>query len=149
MTQTTSNRPSQGNRPTTRERRRASFRKIERLEAAATHSPASDQARTIAHLVNFFGGQQTFVRLTGFSLRSIANYKAGARLIRPGNERRIHELQRLQQGLAAIMRPHAVAGWLQRPNPALNNLKPLEAIERGDIDQIWRLIYLSESGGVS
>lgn len=134
---------------TMRQRRRAGFRTIEKLGIGGSRSLASEQAKTIGELVKYFGGQQTFVRLTGFSLRSLANYKSGSRLVRHGNERRINELHRLKNALARIMKPDAVPLWLRRPNPVFQNLTPIEVIERGNIDQIWRLIHLGESNGIS
>jgi hypothetical protein len=56
------------------------------------------------------------------------------------------ELQRLQQALAGVIKPTYVGEWLQNPNPAFDGLKPLEVIERGQIDRIWRMIHLLESG---
>ncbi|MEX0713900.1 MAG: antitoxin Xre/MbcA/ParS toxin-binding domain-containing protein [Pirellulales bacterium] len=39
-----------------------------------------------------------------------------------------------------------ISQWLQAPNDAFDGLKPLEVIERGQVDRIWRTIYLLESG---
>jgi hypothetical protein len=33
-----------------------------------------------------------------------------------------------------------------RPNEALGGLKPLEVIERGEIDRLWDMIFCLESG---
>lgn len=35
---------------------------------------------------------------------------------------------------------------LETPNPALDGLKPLEVIERGEIDPLWNMIFYLESG---
>jgi len=56
------------------------------------------------------------------------------------------ELQRLREGLEAVMEPGYIGEWLQSPNDSFNGLKPLEVIERGQIDRIWRMIHLLESG---
>jgi hypothetical protein len=40
----------------------------------------------------------------------------------------------------------AIGQWLQQPNPAFDGLKPLEVIERGEIDRIWAMVYQLESG---
>jgi hypothetical protein len=39
--------------------------------------------------------------------------------------------------------------WLQTPNPAFGELKPLEVIERGEIDRLWSMIFYLESGVAS
>jgi len=39
-----------------------------------------------------------------------------------------------------------VGQWLRTPNDAFDGLKPLEAIERGEVDRLWRMIYFSEAG---
>jgi hypothetical protein len=36
--------------------------------------------------------------------------------------------------------------WLTTPNEAFGDLKPIEVIERGEVDRIWRMIYYIESG---
>jgi hypothetical protein len=33
-----------------------------------------------------------------------------------------------------------------KPNEAFGGLKPLEVIERGEIDRIWQMIHLLRSG---
>ena len=35
--------------------------------------------------------------------------------------------------------------WLDAPNPAFDGLKPLEVIERGEIDRLWNMIFYLES----
>lgn len=34
------------------------------------------------------------------------------------------------------MRPEDAGGWLERPNELLDGLKPVEAIERSEIDRV-------------
>ena len=36
--------------------------------------------------------------------------------------------------------------WLDAPNPAFEGLKPLEVIERGQVDRLWQMVFLVESG---
>jgi hypothetical protein len=56
------------------------------------------------------------------------------------------EMQRLYQALANVMKPGFVGEWLQAPNDAFSGLKPLEVVERGEVDRLWRMIYALESG---
>jgi hypothetical protein len=47
------------------------------------------------------------------------------------------------------MEAEAIGDWLETPNPAFERLKPLEVIERGEIDRVWQMIFLLESGDPS
>ena len=44
------------------------------------------------------------------------------------------------------MKASAIAAWLEEPNRAFRGLKPLEVIERGEVDRIWRMVFELESG---
>jgi DNA-binding transcriptional regulator YiaG len=92
--------------------------------------------------------RQVFSRLSQFSERAIAKWETGEPLSAPSQQRMV-ELQRLQQSLSRVMRDDSVAQWLQTPNTAFAGLKPLEVVERGEIDRLWRMIYLMESGAPS
>ena len=39
-----------------------------------------------------------------------------------------------------------IAPWLATPNDEFDGLKPLEVIERGEIDRLWDMIFYLESG---
>lgn len=56
------------------------------------------------------------------------------------------EVQRLCDALKKVIDPRAIGPWMQEPNRAFGGLKPLEVIERGEIDRLWRMIYQLESG---
>jgi hypothetical protein len=59
------------------------------------------------------------------------------------------EFDRLRARLAQIMQPEFVAEWLLIPNDGFDGLKPLEVIERGEIDRLWDMIFYLESGVAS
>jgi transcriptional regulator with XRE-family HTH domain len=92
--------------------------------------------------------RKLFARLVGFSERAIANWEAGARPDEPGL-RRIRETERFQARLAEVIAAAEIPRWLDTPNPAFDGLKPLEAIERGEIDRLWNMIFYLESGVAS
>jgi len=101
---------------------------------------------TVAELRQALGlSRKLFARLTGFSERAIADWEAGKKLSE-ATRQRMSEMQRLQQGLARVMRREFIGEWLQTPNEALAGLKPIEAVERGEIDRLWRMIYALECG---
>jgi hypothetical protein len=60
--------------------------------------------------------------------------------------RQLTEIARLQEALARVMDAKTIGHWLGQPNPAFDGLKPLEVIERGEIDRIWAMVYQLESG---
>jgi len=53
---------------------------------------------------------------------------------------------RLISALAEVMKRESIGVWLQSPNQAFEGLKPLEVIDRGEIDRIWAMIYHLRSG---
>jgi transcriptional regulator with XRE-family HTH domain len=92
--------------------------------------------------------RKAFSRLTGYSERAIAGWEAGKMPDEP-SLRRIKETQRFQDRLATLVQPTAIPGWLDTPNEAFDGLKPIEVIERGEIDRLWSMIYYLESGVAS
>jgi transcriptional regulator with XRE-family HTH domain len=107
-------------------------------------SPRSSES--VRKLRERFGiSRKTFSRVVGFSERAIADWESskapsGACL------QRIRETSRLQEALARVMRAEYVGTWLETPNAEFGGLKPVEVIERGEVDRIWRMIYQLESG---
>ena len=89
--------------------------------------------------------QRVFARLMGVSERSLISFEkrdACSETV----QRQVNSLSRLRQALARVIRPEAIGDWFQRPNDAFGGLKPLEVVERGEIDRIWAMIYELESG---
>jgi len=89
--------------------------------------------------------RKLFSRLTGYSERAIANWESGETPEESGL-RRIRETERFQARLAEVVAADAIPQWLDTPNDAFDGLKPLEAIERGEIDRLWNMIFYLESG---
>jgi hypothetical protein len=59
------------------------------------------------------------------------------------------ELDALVTRLAEVVADDEIPRWLDTPNPAFDGLKPLEVIERGEIDRLWNMIFYLESGVAS
>jgi len=87
----------------------------------------------------------TLTRITGFSLRAVSNWSQGSR---PSSStaRRLTEIKRLFAALENLVCPEAIGPWLKEPNPAFDGSTPLQVIERGESDRIWRMVYELESG---
>ena len=110
------------------------------------HRGAKDYAGLLQHYRTTFNMPQPFVvRLTGFSPRSVAKWSEG---ILPSlkQEKALVEMDRLLDGLARVMKPAQVGQWLKSPNPAFDGSTPLQVVERGEMDRIWRMLYDLESG---
>jgi hypothetical protein len=114
--------------------------------AAKQKAPASKGTTAVDEVRRNLGlTRKVFSRLTGYSERAIASWEAGGKPDEPGR-RRIRETERFQAKLAEVVRPEEIPNWLDTPNEALGGLKPLEVIERGEIDRLWNMIYYLESG---
>jgi transcriptional regulator with XRE-family HTH domain len=79
-------------------------------------------------------------RLTGFSIRALAEWAADKIPSQPA-QRRLHELRRLLEALSQLVDKRAIPAWLHKRNPAFDNITPLQVIELGEIDRIWAMIY--------
>lgn len=88
--------------------------------------------------------QPELARLLGLSTRWVAMQEAS-----PADtlkDRKVAEIVRLLEALSQVVQPGSVRAWLGNPNPAFDGLKPVEVIERGEIDRVWRMIFYLESG---
>ena len=118
--------------------------KATRAEATAPARRAS--ANLVAEVRAGLGvTREMFARLTGFSVRAIAGWEAG-RPVSEAGRRRILEMRRLHELLAGGMRPEFIARWLETPCEGLGGLKPVEVLERGETDRLWRVALLIGSG---
>ena len=117
-------------------------------EAAAIYHPAMRLAEppAIEKIAEKFGlRQETLSRMTGFSLRAVAGWSNGKTPSAPVR-RALVEMDRLLDSLSRLMKPKDVGHWLKQSNPALDGSTPVQVIERGQADRIWRLLYFLESG---
>ena len=117
-------------------------------ETAAVYHPAMKVAPAPAldKIAEKFGlRQETLSRMTGFSLRAVAGWSSGKTPSAPV-KRALVEMDRLLDNLSRLMKPKDVGRWLKEPNPALDGSTPVQVIERGQTDRIWRLLYFLESG---
>jgi DNA-binding XRE family transcriptional regulator len=90
-----------------------------------------------------------FARVVGLSERSIASWESGVDL-KESSLRTIVEVGRLYTRLRqSFESPEQLATWMKTPNNAFGGSQPLQVIERGEIDRIWRMIYFLESGSPS
>src|SRR5262245_28252294 len=111
-----------------------------------SHRGAKDYAGLLQYYrTTFKMPQPIVVRLTGFSPRSVAKWSEGVRPS-PKQEKALAETDRLLDGLSRVMKPEEIGRWLKSPNPAFDGSTPLQIVERGEIDRIWRMLFDLESG---
>jgi hypothetical protein len=84
-------------------------------------------------------------RLADLSLRTVSSLETGTVPSAPFC-RNLTQLTRLCGALAEAMVPTHVGRWLDEPNDMLAGLKPIEAIERGQIDLVWQIAEGLRSG---
>ena len=122
-------------------------RTTKRTLLSAAKSAMLQPSAVISRFQNDFGlTQPVVVRMTGYSPRSVASWSKGVKATEPAR-RKFTELVRLFDALADLMEnPKEVAVWLQEPNSAFDGSTPLQVIERGETDRLWRMIYVLESG---
>src|SRR5437773_11983494 len=92
--------------------------------------------------------RKQFARLTAASERAVADWEDD-QPISPVNQKSLREAERLCRALRTIMKADHVGDWLDTPNDAFSGLKPLDLIERGEMDRLWRMIFEVESGALS
>ncbi|HYG36590.1 MAG TPA: hypothetical protein VEC99_17485 [Clostridia bacterium] len=79
-------------------------------------------------------------RLTGFSLRALAEWASGRLPSQPA-KRRLREVRRLLDALAEIVKRESIPRWLHQPSQAFGGLTPLQVIELGEIDRLWAMVH--------
>jgi Protein of unknown function (DUF2384) len=111
-----------------------------------SHRGAHDYPSLLLHYRNTFHlPQPLLVRLTGFSPRSVSKWSQGD-TPSAKQEKALVETDRLLDGLSRVMEPAQVGRWLKQPNPAFDGSTPLQVVERGELDRVWRMLYDLESG---
>ena len=84
-------------------------------------------------------------RLTGAAPRTVAYWSAGKEPQR-SSQQKLTELCRLFDALSEIVQPKSIGPWLTRSNPAFEGSTPLQVIERGEADRVWKMIWELREG---
>ncbi|MEX2287031.1 MAG: hypothetical protein WD648_08080 [Planctomycetaceae bacterium] len=89
--------------------------------------------------------REVFSRVVNVSPRAIAAAERDqtdvAKLQRP-----YAEVARLYEALSEVVESKCVAQWFVTPHEAFGGLKPIELIERGEIDRLWDMVYRLQTG---
>lgn len=84
--------------------------------------------------------QDELARITGYSTRSIAAWEIGKSLSDAAKQK-LAEIDRLRGALAQLMPPAKLGEWLGAPTPAFEGQTPIQVLERGESDRLWRMIF--------
>jgi hypothetical protein len=126
-----------------------SMRQIPRARARAfrnTFGGGAPQQLVVKDFCQSYGvTRDTLTRLTGFSPRAVAHWANGDKPS-ASTQRRLTELNRLFTALSELINKEAIGPWLKQPNSAFHGSTPLQVIERGESDRIWRMVSELESG---
>ena len=87
----------------------------------------------------------TFTRLVGASRRAVASWAAGSPPNRV-NQRNMSEMSRLFNALAEVVPASQIGPWLDTPNSAFEGSTPIQVIERGESDRLWRMVWELRTG---
>lgn len=85
-----------------------------------------------------------FGRVVDVSERTIADAESGKtakKLMRTYNE-----VYRLVEALSEVVDRESLGLWFRTPNEAFGDLKPIEVIERGEIDRLWNMVFQLRTG---
>jgi transcriptional regulator with XRE-family HTH domain len=86
-------------------------------------------------------------RMLRISRRAVAAWLGGQEPSR-SNKVRLIEFARMYQALSELVEPSAIGPWLEKSNLSLQGSTPLQVIERGESDRIWRIVWQLREGNV-
>ncbi len=110
------------------------------------HDLADVASQMVAGLCGDYGlRREELTRLTGFSLRAVADWSAGKPASVPAR-RRLREACRLLGALESVVRREHLLPWLRTPNPAFGGASPLQVVENGETDRLWLMVHELGSG---
>ena len=79
------------------------------------------------------------------SPRTVSYWNAGVAPQR-SSAQKLREVTRLFDALSDIIKARSIGPWLQRPNDAFDGSTPLQVMERGENDRLWRMIWQIREG---
>ena len=89
--------------------------------------------------------QVEYGRVSGYSLRSVAGWEGGKPLSEPARQKLI-ETDRLRAALSGLLPAGELGEWMRTPNPAFEGQSPIQVIERGEADRLWRMVFQIDAG---
>ncbi len=116
------------------------------IHISASKFSASTEIADVRKLSRAYNlSNEAVSRVTGASPRTVSYWNAGTPPQR-SSAQKIREVTRLFDALAGLIKAKAIGGWLQQPNQAFDGSTPLQVIERGETDRLWRMIWHLREG---
>ena len=102
-----------------------------------------EQLRRIAKLSGM--SYDSLARVLRTSRRTLGLWLAGEE---PGRSNRAHvtEFTRFFNALCEVVKPETIGAWMERPSPNFQGSSPMQILERGEIDRLWRMIWEIRGG---
>jgi DNA-binding transcriptional regulator YiaG len=116
-----------------------------RPSASGPIAPANDRASVRRLSRTYKLSNEVVSRVTGASPRTVSYWNAGTAPQR-SSAQKIKEVTRLFDALADIIKSGVIGKWLQEPNKQFDGSTPLQVIERGETDRLWRMIWQLREG---
>ena len=133
----TKKKPTPTKKPTTR------LTAIPGLHGVRVVSANGESKLELRHMLGL--AREPFGRLVNVSVRAIADVEANKKKV-DKLQRNYVEVKRLCDALSEVVDPGFLGEWFRAPNEAFGGLKPIEVIERGEIDRLWEMFYRLRSG---
>ena len=118
---------------------------VARASASRSAATADDRAGVRRLSRTYKLSNEVVSRVTGASPRTVSYWNAGTSPQR-SSAQKIKEVTRLFDALADIIKGSVIGEWLQRPNKQFDGSTPLQVIERGETDRLWRMIWQLREG---
>lgn len=126
---------------------RSSARTSERRVKAPPSGAKAQQQLSVAELRAKLGiSRALFSRMVGASERSVASWETGRGPTSRAALQAVGHAQRIYDTASRVMKSSYVGTWLVTPLDVFGGLKPLEVIERGEYDRVWKELHIWESG---
>jgi DNA-binding XRE family transcriptional regulator len=117
----------------------------DRSRAPKRVSAATEKSELRRVRRKFGFSQAILARLLGVSLRTVSGLESGS-VDSAAFRRTLTQAARLCATLSEAMHASYVGHWINDPNEMLAGLKPVEAIERGQMDLVWQIAEGLRSG---
>lgn len=95
---------------------------------------------------DFGFSQEEFGRLVGISTRKISSLETSKQSPSLEDVRRVTELSRLHAELSQVIEASAIPSWMKTPNEYFDGLSPMEVVQRGESDRIYRMAWRLQEG---
>ena len=90
--------------------------------------------------------QGAFAPLLNISIRKLSSLEGSPGALGPQERKSLTELRRLVSKLEEVVPMSEMGHWLTSPNGAFGGFKPVEVIERGEVDRLYEMVYVLTAG---